>query len=193
MRVHVWLRLPQPASLLPASVRSYLVYRLSREAAFSGGRAGLIDAAIDEYVRFMCLIRRQQLAVQTMATTVSSKAEQLPALPLPLSPSRLVDLVWHAHVLHTREYVAMCAKHFDGRFVHHVPSTGPKSGAERLQARQSYAHTLAAYEQCFGVQAPAELWPDRSASAAAADDDDCRPEACNGSPDDECNANCQER
>ena len=183
-RVCVCLRLSQPSSLLDASVRSYLVYKLSQEAAFIG-RADLLDAAINEYVRFMCLIRRQQ--VQAMSTGSQDGAHSLP-----LSPSRLVDLVWHAHILHTREYVAMCANHFDAKFVHHVPSTGPKNGAEREQARQSYVHTLAAYEQCFGVKAPADLWPDRSV-AAAADDDDCSPAACHGSPEDDCNANCQER
>lgn len=37
-----------------------------------------------------------------------------------LSPSKDVDEVWHAHILHTIEYAGFCQFHF-GRFIHHVP------------------------------------------------------------------------
>jgi len=182
--------------LLPASVRSYLRFKLSRDPAFLG-REELLESSIDEYVRFMCLIRRQQVeAMRAKADADSSTAAPAAAASaarfVPLSPSRLVDLVWHTHILHTREYIDMCTKHFDAKFVHHVPSTGVKDASERVEARRSYEHTLAVYERCFGHQAPAEVWPTRSIDGAApTDDDDCRPEACNGSPGDECNANCQ--
>jgi hypothetical protein len=37
-----------------------------------------------------------------------------------LSPSRAVDVGWHAFVLHTREYAEFCDR-VAGRFIHHTP------------------------------------------------------------------------
>lgn len=37
------------------------------------------------------------------------------------APMRIVDEVWHAAILDTPRYAALCAQHL-GRFVHHVPS-----------------------------------------------------------------------
>ncbi len=36
-------------------------------------------------------------------------------------PSRVVDDLWHAFILHTRHYQAFCTKAF-GRFMHHTPA-----------------------------------------------------------------------
>ncbi|MFJ7069219.1 glycine-rich domain-containing protein [Streptomyces sp. NPDC101115] len=41
-----------------------------------------------------------------------------------MRPSQLVDIGWHALILHTRTYEALCQK--VGRFVHHVPE-GPST------------------------------------------------------------------
>ncbi|TWP52194.1 hypothetical protein FKR81_11500 [Lentzea tibetensis] len=42
----------------------------------------------------------------------------------PLSPSWLVDIGWHAFLLHTREYAEFCQR-VAGRFIHHVPTDEP--------------------------------------------------------------------
>jgi len=36
------------------------------------------------------------------------------------APSEDVDEVWHAHILHTHDYIAFCDEYF-GRYFHHVP------------------------------------------------------------------------
>jgi hypothetical protein len=65
--------------------------------------------------------------------------EPLPIVP----PMRALDEMWHAFILHTRNYAQFCATHF-GRFIHHDPETrgrarpsAPVSAAEleRLVAR----------------------------------------------------------
>lgn len=38
-----------------------------------------------------------------------------------LAPTKCVDDAWHAFVLHTRDYMEFCNKHF-GLFIHHVPN-----------------------------------------------------------------------
>lgn len=35
-------------------------------------------------------------------------------------PSELVDKVWHEFILHTREYMDFCERHF-GEYIHHRP------------------------------------------------------------------------
>ena len=46
----------------------------------------------------------------------------------PKSPSKLVDEVWHDHILHTKKYAEDCQKTF-GKFIHHTPN-GEMCGAE---------------------------------------------------------------
>lgn len=41
----------------------------------------------------------------------------------PVVPSKLVDLVWHEHILDTFTYKRDCSRLF-GRYVHHNPSFG---------------------------------------------------------------------
>jgi hypothetical protein len=44
-------------------------------------------------------------------------------------PSKVADDLWHAFILHTRDYERFCGKAF-GRFFHHVPAEAmPKGGA----------------------------------------------------------------
>ena len=40
-----------------------------------------------------------------------------------LSPSRIMDEFWHAHILDTKAYTADCERVL-GRYLHHVPSDG---------------------------------------------------------------------
>ncbi len=71
---------------------------------------------------------------------------------LGLSPSRWVDIGWHAFVLHTRDYADFCAQ-VAGRFVHHEP-TDDEDG----DPGDALAPTLAAIE-ASGYTLDAELWP----------------------------------
>ncbi len=42
---------------------------------------------------------------------------------VPMAPSRVVDEGWHALILHTRLYAALCERH--GVYVHHAPGYDP--------------------------------------------------------------------
>lgn len=56
-------------------------------------------------------------------------------------PSRVVDDLWHAFMLHTREYADFCTATL-GRFLHHTPEAGMAAAAALHNERQGLAHTL---------------------------------------------------
>lgn len=68
-----------------------------------------------------------------------------------LTPSALVDAVWHEFILFTRSYENFCTEYL-GQFVHHQPSKN--QGKELFQ----YQQTLAQYQQYFGAS-NAIFWP----------------------------------
>ncbi|MDQ3786428.1 MAG: hypothetical protein M3422_04195 [Actinomycetota bacterium] len=70
----------------------------------------------------------------------------------PLAPSTLVDLGWHAFLLHTREYAAFCHS-LAGRFLHHVPT----EGASSADAHETLRRTVAAIESA-GFTVDVALW-----------------------------------
>lgn len=64
-------------------------------------------------------------------------------------PSKLIDLVWHYHILDTQKYVAEC-EHIFGRYLHHDPYFGIGS-AENYEANQlAWRETLEVWEAEFG-------------------------------------------
>lgn len=90
-----------------------------------------------EYKRFMILKIKEQDCDATV-----------------LSPSRMVDIVWHAHVLDTKAYASFCAKSSEG-FIHHNPD------GDLDEARPArYAYTLKLYKSCFTVDPPSQFWGD---------------------------------
>lgn len=60
--------------------------------------------------------------------------------------SSAVDDFWHAHVLHTRDYAAMCNA-LGMEFIHHDPTC---SFGERQVLHNEYVETLAVYRGVFG-------------------------------------------
>ncbi len=62
----------------------------------------------------------------------------------PLSPSEVVDLGWHAFLLHTRDYADFCDR-IAGRFLHHVPTDEDNPTATGTAA-QTIARTVAAID-----------------------------------------------
>jgi len=66
-----------------------------------------------------------------------------------LVPSKLVDKIWHAHILDTRAYREDCNNVF-GRFIDHYPYFGIY-GEDDYQALQySFTQTITLYERHFG-------------------------------------------
>jgi hypothetical protein len=68
------------------------------------------------------------------------------------APSLLVDAMWHAHILSTKEYSAFCARHNRGIFIHHDPTLG--------YGDQRYQETLKEYQQAFNQDPDKLVWGD---------------------------------
>lgn len=89
--------------------------------------------AIKEYLRFICL------------AAVAGH---------PVTPSFVVDEVWHTHLIFTRSYWEELGD-IVGRLIHHDPGQG-EHGDEAMFARQ-YGRTLESYRKLFG-EPPADIW-----------------------------------
>jgi hypothetical protein len=76
---------------------------------------------------------------------------------LELSPSPMVDEVWHLHILDTRQYMKDCDRIF-GNYIHHSPSFGD-SEEEKHHMGDRYEETLRIYEQLFKESPPEWIWP----------------------------------
>ena len=122
-----------PGDILTYAFPSELLARLQRE---QGWDTGLTLRALNEYRRFIVL-----------AMTA----------PHPVTPSKLVDEVWHTHVLFTRDYWDRLTPLLP-RPLHHEPGDG--SPGDDAHFAGQYEQTLDLYQQTFGQLAPADLWPD---------------------------------
>jgi uncharacterized protein (TIGR04222 family) len=112
--------------------------RLEQEQGWS--RIEALEA-IEEYRRFVFL-----------ACTGENEA----------TPSDAVDAVWHAHLLHTRDYWIVFCPQVLRQSLHHSPG-GP---GERARHDAQYLATLARYEAVFGEPPPSRWWPLRQAPTA---------------------------
>lgn len=82
-----------------------------------------------------------------------------------VTPSPIVDKVWHFHLTDTRRYWEEFCPHVLGRPLHHDPGRG--GAAETRRHREQYRATLASYEGLFGVPPPPDIWPRPGASLRA--------------------------
>jgi len=93
-------------------------------------------AAVEEYRKMLILIQRFP--------------EQ------PVVPSKLVDLVWHEHILDTKRYKRDCLRMF-GQYIHHSPSFGGEDEKSELSAQQKEMFQL--YQTAFDGAPPVSVWP----------------------------------
>lgn len=70
-----------------------------------------------------------------------------------VSPSPIVDVVWHQHLIFTNSYTALCS--ILGKNIQHIPSTHNDLEFEKFKVAKE--HTQIAYEQNFGIQ-PKAIW-----------------------------------
>lgn len=70
-----------------------------------------------------------------------------------VSPSGIVDLVWHEHLIFTKSYSEFCD--LIGKRIEHFPATG--QAGETAKFEHAKRHTATAYESCFGKQ-PKSYW-----------------------------------
>lgn len=70
-----------------------------------------------------------------------------------VSPSEVVDIVWHQHLVFTKSYNEFC--NLLGRKIEHVPSTHNSKDHKKFAAAKE--RTKVIYEGTFGMQ-PEEIW-----------------------------------
>lgn len=74
-----------------------------------------------------------------------------------VSPSDIVDIVWHEHLIFTKAYKKFCL--LLGKNIEHIPSTHNREEYDTfIQAKE---HTTQIYNQVFGEQ-PKEIWEYRT-------------------------------
>lgn len=103
--------------------------RLAKE---NGWTQNFTERAIVEYKKFMYL-----------AATASAM----------VSPSEIVDIVWHQHLIFTKSYKDFCT--ILGKKIEHIPSTHNRAEFEKFS--QAKERTQKLYESHFGKQ-PSDIW-----------------------------------
>ena len=88
---------------------------------------GYARGAVEEYGRFFYLSR---------------------VSPNRVTPSKIIDTVWHTHISDSRAYIEDFCRTLFGEIVHHEPSKGPMD-ASRHEVQ--FAATLALYRVEFGI------------------------------------------
>lgn len=75
----------------------------------------------------------------------------------PVTPSVVVDQVWHLHLVYTQSYWKDLCGNLLGKEIHH----GPTPGGQEAQGnyRSLYQQTLDSYERLFAQVPPADIWP----------------------------------
>lgn len=71
-------------------------------------------------------------------------------------PSKIVDEMWHRHILDTAAYREDCEAIF-GHFVDHFPYFGMRDEQDAEDLVNAYARTLDMYAEAFG-DPPADTW-----------------------------------
>src|SRR5262245_53945196 len=128
----LWRRIQEFAIDDPDDVFPFSA-RLARE---NGWLAVTAEEAIEEYRKFIYL---------------------LCVTDTPLTPSEVVDQVWHLHLVYTRSYWTAFCGDVLGRPLHHEPTRGGEAQAALF--KDQYALTLARYGAEFDYRPPADFWP----------------------------------
>ena len=89
-------------------------------------------------------------------------------------PCKLVDDIWHQHILDTAAYREDCDAIF-GRFLDHYPYFGMRGDNDAQALHDAYADTLERYRDAFG-EPPPRTWI--SADAASCKRTACKPQKC---------------
>lgn len=89
-------------------------------------------------------------------------------------PCKIVDEMWHRHILDTAAYREDCQALF-GRFLDHYPYFGMRNEVEAQELTDAYAQTLDLYREAFG-EPPAGTWV--SSEGAARCRRQCAPMKC---------------
>ncbi len=89
-------------------------------------------------------------------------------------PCKIVDEMWHQHILDTAAYRADCEAIF-GRFLDHFPYFGMRGEDDARDLQDAYVETIDRYRRAFG-EPPKDTWI--SADAAKCKRTACKPQKC---------------
>jgi hypothetical protein len=89
-------------------------------------------------------------------------------------PCKIVDQIWHQHILDTAAYRDDCEAIF-GRFLDHFPYFGMRGDDDAQALQDAYADTIERYTDAFG-EPPPDTWI--SADAASCKRTACKPQKC---------------
>ena len=89
-------------------------------------------------------------------------------------PCKIVDEIWHQHILDTAAYRADCDAIF-GRFLDHYPYFGMRGEDDARALHDAYADTIERYRDAFG-EPPTDTWV--SVDAAKCKRTACKPQKC---------------
>lgn len=89
-------------------------------------------------------------------------------------PCKIVDELWHRHILDTAAYREDCDAIF-GHFLDHFPYFGMRGAEDAAALLDAYAETLDRYRSAFG-EPPAGTWI--AADASKCTRKNCKPQKC---------------
>jgi hypothetical protein len=75
---------------------------------------------------------------------------------VPVTPSKVIDQVWHEHLLFTRGYEQFCQEVLGRPFDHHPELMSTEDQTEVFQSQ--YEATLDLYEAEFNCEPPPDIW-----------------------------------
>lgn len=89
-------------------------------------------------------------------------------------PCKIVDTIWHQHILDTATYRVDCDAIF-GEFLDHFPYFGMRDEQDAQALSDAYADTIERYREAFG-EPPGATWI--SVDAASCKRTACKPQKC---------------
>ncbi|WP_410589150.1 glycine-rich domain-containing protein [Amycolatopsis sp. lyj-23] len=104
----------------------------------------------------------ERIVDQALAFLCACATERGPGL----APSPLVDLGWHAFILHTEEYTRFCDR-VAGRYIHHVPE--PERDVSIADRHADLTRAISAIAAA-GFPVDPDLWSLRAANCTSGDD-----------------------
>ncbi len=73
-----------------------------------------------------------------------------------VTPSKVIDQVWHEHILFSSGYRKFCKEIIQYDFDHNPELVSVGSQTEAFQSQ--YFHTIELYKKEFGIEPPSEIW-----------------------------------
>ncbi len=108
-------------------------------------------------IAFLVSRENPDLSPEAINARIDALLQWLAAIPLAKAQNKglqmieSIDIVWHAFILHTKEYAEFCGKFF-GRFVHHLPPS--EFDSDRTE---DASYTLSTIRGLFGDATHPEL------------------------------------